>query len=190
MQPHTVITQSPAVVRYVPAVEPVVAHVQKSIFGLDLPAGWQAVNDPNAPPGVYGWHGTATVSDQARRLDVYIDQPRPSLAVNRLLPVVSVDAGLQVVGSVSDNCIGFTDKTPDAIRAGQALSRWDGVNFNCDTGNYERDVVAIGSADGVNAVSVTGRVNGRHQVLLVYTDDSASADYTIFTAIVASFKVL
>ena len=57
-------------------------------------------------------------------------------------------------------------------------------------GNYERDVVAVGSQQGVNTVLLTGATAGRQHVLLVYTDNNTNPDYGIFTAIVRSFRLL
>jgi hypothetical protein len=145
------------------------------------------VSDSPAPAG--SWKGDSG-EDAARRLDVYVGAVPAALAINRLLPVAANDGRLDITGTVSDNCVNFTDKTARAIATGIASAKWDGVNFICDMGNYERDVVAIGSEQGINTVTLIGASAGRQQVLLVYTDNNANPDYNIFNTIVRSFRLL
>jgi hypothetical protein len=123
-----------------------------------------------------------------RRIDIYIDNVPSSLAVNRLLPVQVNQDQLQPQGVVSDNCTDFTTPTAQSAQTGTIDAKWNGVDFLCDTGNYERDVVAIGSASG--PISLTGPKTSTHKILLVYTDNTTQPDYSIFTAIVESFRIL
>ena len=189
LQPHTSITQSPGVTRFVGASSSSTQHVAKSIFTLDLPAGWTAASPPNTPYTIYSWQGGLDTLDTARRLDVYIDRLPVNLAVNRLLPVQATDDRLDAVSETSDNCSNFTDKAAASATTGAAPSKWAGVNFLCDMGNYERDVVGIGSAEGINSVTLIGPTAGAHHVFMTYTDNSANPDFTIFLAIVRSFRL-
>lgn len=163
-------------------------QITERYFTLRLPSGWQSVAAPPVPYTVYSWQGTG--GDSARRLDMYIDNTPADLAVNRLLAVQADSDHMDIADAVSDNCTDFTDRATGSSATGTAPAKWAGVNFICDMGNYERDVVATGSPDAVNAVTLTGSTTGSHKVLLVYTDNSADPDYTIFDAMVRSFRVL
>jgi hypothetical protein len=184
---HTTLTQSRPIVRHVAGVETAMQHIVKGVVSLDLPVGWQPVAAPATTDG-FSWHGTAG-RDAAIRLDVYIDRLPPSLAVNRLLPVRSAGDHLDITGEVSEPCNNFTDKTPDSNKTGTASAKWKDVSFMCDLGNYERDAVAIGSTEGINTVTVSGTQAGDHRVLLVYTDNNISPDFSTLTNIVQSFRV-
>ena len=186
-QPNTSLTQSQAVTKSALIDTATSQHITKGIFGVDLPLNWQLVTDPHTPYAIYSWQGGGETKDAARRIDIYIDNLPSGLAVNRLLPVESDADHLTITGSVSDNCANFTDKSAPT---GAVSAKWGGVNFLCDTANYERDVVATGSAEGVNTITVNGPTAGRHRILLTYTDNSANADYNIFIDVVKSFHIL
>lgn len=186
-QADTKLTQSPPHFGTVQATNMPLQHVTKPGFTLDLPAGWQSTAAPNVAYTVYSWQGTRV--DNARRLDVYWDKIPASLAVNRLLPLSNSGAGASIAGPVSDNCTAFTDKAASPA-TGTVPAKWNGVNFICDTGNYERDVVGTGSSEGVNTVTVVGPTTGRHHVMFVYTDNSATPDYTLLENIIRSFRAL
>jgi hypothetical protein len=189
IMPNTRITQSKSIIRHVSSDADTTQRVSKAVFSFDLPTGWQAAATPQISPApVYSWVGT-TPNGAGRRLDVYLDQIPSSLAVNRLLPVLVNGDKLALVGSVSDNCINFTDKVTESAATGIAPAKWNNVSFLCDMGNYERDVVAIGSSAGVNDVTLTGPTMGSHRILLVYTDNDINPDFTILSAIVQSFEI-
>lgn len=188
LRPDTTLRQSQPVVRQVTASDTALQHIVTSIFLVDLPPHWRATTAPGAPGATGSWQGVSG-DDAARRLDVYVGAVPADLAVNRLLPVSPSGARLEMSGTVSDNCVNFTDKTAKVAASGTAPAKWDGVSFICDMGNYERDVVAIGSDEGINAVTLAGPAAGRQRVLLVYTDNNVSPDYSIFTAIVRSFRL-
>lgn len=188
LKSNTTLVQSSPVTRHI-TLDTAVQRVAEPTFRLSLPSGWHAVTPSQAPSRAYSWVGM-TADGAGRRLDVYIDQIPATLAVNRLLPVRPSGAQFNTAGMVSDNCVNFTDRATESVATGTALAKWNGVNFLCDMGNYERDVVAIGSTEGINTVTLTGNVTGRHQVLLVYTDNSIEPDYAVFTAIVQSFTLL
>lgn len=189
-QADTVITQAPVVTHHIAAEDEQVQHITKSTFALDLPDSWVAATPPAVPDTVYSWQGKAGSKDASRRLDVYIDRLPSNMAVNRLLPVQADQDHLDIIGTVSDNCVSFTTKTSTSVQTGYAASKWGGVNFLCDTGNYERNVVATGSSEGINVVTPSSEASGAHRVMLVYTDSSASLDYSVFLAIVKSFHLI
>jgi hypothetical protein len=186
-QPQTSLTQAPMVVRHVSERETVTQHITKSVFTIDLPASWRSIPAPATTANGFSWQGTKG-DEAALRLDVYIDRLPQSLAVNRLLPVQSAGSGLDITWDVSENCTNFTDKTPQSARTGTAPAKWHDVSFICDMGNYERAVAATGSAEGINTVSVTGPQTGSHRVMLVFTDNNISPDFSVFTQMVRSFR--
>jgi len=185
---NTTLTQSSSVTHHISAADTTTQHIAKATFAFDIPSGWRSVAPPAVQPVAQSWAGTAP-DGSGRRLDVYIDHIPGTLAVNRLLPVQPTGSRLNTAGMVSDNCTNFTDKATESAATGTAAAKWDGINFICDMANYERDVVAIGSTAGINDVALVGST-GTHPVLLVYTDNSISPDYSVFTAIVQSFTVL
>lgn len=190
LQPHTVLTQSKAITRNVPVSSVPTQHIVEGIFTVDLPATWQHRTPSNVVPEPnFTWQGTVG-DDKARWIDLYIDSIPSGFAANRLLPVQGDGGGIDVTGTTSDNCVNFTDKTTQASPAGTVPAKWGGVNFLCDVGNYERDVVAIGSPEGINVVTVAGATKGQHHILLVYTDNGPSPDYTVFASAVKSFRIL
>lgn len=188
-QPHTVITQARPVTHTVLGDEVHMQQVSKSIFTFTIPADWHNVEPPHIAYTVYSWAGTTGIGG-AQRLDVYIDNVPLNFAANRLQPVAANGDHFDVIGSTSDNCTAFTARVPDSVNTGNAPSKWTGVNFLCDVANYERDVVATGSAEGINIATLHGTTSGGHRVLLVYTDNNPSPDYTVFTNIIKSFHLI
>jgi hypothetical protein len=188
LKTDTSLSQSKVITQYYSAVGTDTMHVTESTFSVYLPAGWKVASNIGSPNKVYSWQGTGDDAD--RRIDIYIDNLPINLAVNRLLPVQASNDQLETIGSVSDNCTDFTTPTAQSAITGTLAAKWDGVDFICDVGNYERDVVATGSTEGINTVTLTGPSTGTHGVLLVYTDNSADPDYSIFTTIVESFQLL
>jgi hypothetical protein len=185
LESDTVIRDANPTTTHVSVATPPRQTVTKSAFQLDLPKDWK--ESSSTTPLKYSWQGTLK-EDDARQLDVYVDTLPANLAVNRLLPVQSTEDRMLASGSVSDNCINFTDKTTANPQTGAAPAKWAGVNFLCDTANSLRNVVGTGSTDGVNTVSVKSPNGSVHHYFLVYTDHSAQADYDTFTDAVNSFR--
>lgn len=189
VQPNTSLIQSRPVTRYIAANDGATQHIVKGVFVLDLPADWQSAADPHSLYGVSSWQGT-TESDAARRLDIYVDSLPPSLAINRLLPVEVGAHQLIPDSSVSPNCLFLSQSPVQSKATGMAPVQWNDVQFTCDVGNYERDVVAAGSTEHGVDLRLTGQRTGAHQVVLVYTDNSATPDYNLFMTAVKSFHLL
>ena len=189
-QANTILNQSKAVIKNLPVSNTQMQHVQEAGFAFDVPTTWkeQPVRDGTTPLPRTVWQGSVK-DDRARWIDVYVDGIPSDLAINHLLPVEADGDRMSVIDTTSDNCVNFTDKATSSNRAGTAPAKWSGVSFLCDTGNYERDVVAIGSTEGLNTITLTGPVKGKHRILLVYTDNSPNPDYTLFALIVKSFRL-
>jgi hypothetical protein len=186
LQSNTVLNQSKAHSQYYSANNPSTQTIKEHDFSFTLPSNWHSATNVNPVGEVYSWQGTG--DDSTRRIDVYIDRLPQGMAFNRLLPVEINGDQLEVIGSVSDNCTTFTTPTAQSAQNGTIAAKWDGVNFLCDTANYERDVVGIGAA--TNPITLTGLTSGAHNVLLVYTDNNYTPDYSFFTSIVESFHLL
>lgn len=188
LQPNTQLSQSKPYIGYVPVSSTPTQAIQKSVFSMNLPTTWKSTAPPPIAYTVYSWKGSG--DDDARRLDVYVDKLPSAMAVNHLLPLEGDGDLVTITGLVSDNCANFTDKSTESAATGTAPAKWSGVSFLCDLGNYERDVVGTGSAEGINTVTVTGPKTGPHRFFFVYTDNSANPDYTLFQTILKSFRVL
>jgi len=155
-------------------------------FTLSLPADWKSIPPSNeAPQPSYSWRGTSK-ENSARQLNVFLDKSVSTLAVNRELSIQGNGSTITVLSDVSDNCTTFTG--PATPTHGSTPAKWQGIDFLCDSGNYERDVVGIASPDGLNTVSLSG-ATGTHHFFFTYIDNSASPDYSIFTAALKSLRV-
>lgn len=163
-------------------------QIREKLFTFALLNTWKAVDVPKTQYNLYSWRGT-TQDDTARLIDVYVDVLPLAMPVNRLLPLQGNEDRLNILNTVSDNCASFTGTATQASRPGTVLAKWSGVNFSCDLANYMRNVVGTGSADGLNRVDLTGS-SGSHQYFFVFTDNSSSPDYSIFTDTLQSFRAL
>lgn len=167
--------------------EPKKVKIDEPLFSMELPAGWTTYKPaPGAPvPAAYDFKSP---SAEARQLAVYIDAIPATMPLNRIV-VVSSNGGTLDHSNASDNCSEYTQPTAAEKAAGVADGKWQGVDFLCDIGNYERNVVGTASTEGNNQVTLTGPTVGAHKIFLVYTDNGASADYTVFYGIINSFKL-
>ena len=147
------------------------------LFRIALPDDWKPiVRNTDIPQPVFSWQGTVK-DNKSRWLSVYIDEDVSTLAVNRELSVQATDTSINVLGDASDNCTTFTGSAVQSH--GNTPAKWQGIDFLCDSGNYERDVVGIASSDGLNTLKMTGS-SGTHKFFFTYTDNSVSPDYSIF----------
>jgi hypothetical protein len=184
-QPQTVIHGTTPTSTYIGLLPTQVFHLPS--FQINLPKDWQQVTPPTIH-AAYSWRG-ATKENNARSLDIYIDNIPVNFAVNRMLPLTANGSGVQATGGVSNNCSTFTLASTTDPRTGIAPSKWDGIDFLCDMANYVRNVVGTSSAEGVNTVSVAGP-SGTHKYFFVYTDHSGEPNYDTFTAALQSFQAL
>lgn len=159
----------------------------QGIFSLSLPADWiyKGQQRQTAPYAPYLYENTKT-NTGVEQLEIYVDTIPANLGVNRVLPVQSEGARV-VPTTVSDNCAAFTgNKVPGST---STPAKWDGFDFLCDLGNYERDVVGTSSSDGINTVKLTGPTTGVHQLFFTYTDNGSTPDFNIFTDALSSFRL-
>lgn len=171
--------------------EPPEKHITETTFEMDLPGDWKELERRNAPLRVITWKGTDKES-VARTLDIYVDTIPATLAVNRVLPVSGEEDRL-AVSPASENCVLFSEDTAKLSPAEAAKLKvrevtWQGAKFLCDIPNSLRNVVGVGSTEGINRVSVSGAKQGKHSYFLVYTDSSAHPDEKPFPDILRSFR--
>ncbi len=108
--------------------------------------------------------------------------------VNRIVPAEASQDSIRLVGDVSDNCVNFTTPSKQSASNGTATAKWQGVEFVCDTGNYVRNVAAVGVAGLPAGIKLTGSTTGQHTYIIVYNDANATPNYTIFSDMLQSFK--
>lgn len=167
---------------------PNVQVFEGATFKISLPSDWKTMHVDDFPIPTYTWHGTnKKTGDDARWLDVYVDADLQTFSVNRVVSVQANDPGISVTSEVSDNCTNFTGTSVGPAAHSYVQAKWQNVTFLCETGSYTRDVVGTVSPDGLNTVIVTGPVKGLHHYLFVYTDNSASANYKLFTDALKTF---
>jgi hypothetical protein len=161
-------------------------HIDNPLFGFDLPAGWKTFKPTaNVTPPTFSYRSDG---EQVQLLSIYVDTIPSNLAVNRVV-VVTPDANGMSHGGVSDNCTSFTNPTDAEKNLGIASGKWQGTNFLCDIGNYERNVVGITSVNGINEVDLTGNTAHTHKFFFTYTDNSINPDFATFYDILDSFKM-
>jgi len=184
----TVIGNTPkVVVRKISYDTPKVSVFEGATFKITLPSDWKAMPVNDMPTPTYTWHGVSK-DDAQRWIDIYVDNGGlAEFSVNRVISVEPNGITLTLTSDVSDNCTGFTGGVSVGPGQSHVQAKWQGVPFLCETGNYSRDVVGIVSADGLNDVNITGPAKGLHRYMFVYTDNSNSPDYKIFTDALRSF---
>lgn len=166
---------------------PNVQVFEGATFKISLPNTWKVMPVSDTPTPTYTWHGTdKKTGDDARWIDVYVDADLQTFSINRVVSVQANGTGLSVTSDVSDNCTNFTG-TPVGAGHTYVQAKWQNIAFLCETGNYTRDVVGTVSPDGLNTVNITGPTKGLHHYLFVYTDNSSSANYKIFTDALKTF---
>jgi hypothetical protein len=177
--------QSPAVTSAVSFDQTKTQRLDMPYFTMNIPASWKlsSINAEDPKPK-YIWQGTIG-EDKNRWISVYVDTSLANFAVNRAVHIQSDGPSITVIGSTSDNCISYTGASKS-----QAMTpaKWEGIDFICDSGNYERDVVGTVSSDGMNNINMTGPTKGVHRYFFTYTDNSHQPDYSFFSEALKSFK--
>lgn len=164
---------------------------RRGTFSIDLPPGWQFTAKQQDLYTIYHFRSALPGEQGNRLLDVYEDSNLPNFAINRIVPVAATEAGGLTAesGQVSDNCTAYTTgATSNRPTVGQ-IAKWQGIEFLCDMANPQRNVVGTGSKDGLNTVKVADPGGLPHRYFLVYTDNNAKPDYSIFIAAINSFKL-
>ncbi len=171
-------------------------QVDEDVFSAVLPGPWKlSAKDWDARYHAYQWD-SQDKKFAGRWFRVYVDTIPKDQAVNYLLPI-KVQDGSMVIGSISDNCVNFTqnavpeEKRPVNIPANQSSlpSRWELVDFLCDNAYVSHQVVGAASSDGLNTVILKGPNKGTHKYFFMYQDNNISPDYGIMDKILATFTV-
>lgn len=188
LKAETTLSTSTGVTRRVDVITEPTKRVDNSIFLIKIPKNWKKTSSKLIPEPDYSFRGTSK-DDAPRSLDIYVDDIPGDMAINRLLPVTARSNRMEVGQEVSENCTEFTGKIKVGETTGQVPAKWSGINFQCDVGNYLRDVVGTGSKNGSNAVTLDGAAAGPHRFFFVYTDNTSQPDYEIFVKMLESFRV-
>lgn len=182
--PATTVHNAPPLSTNYVSSSPLKVRIDNPAFSMRLPAGWQAVPvtaNVNIPSYSY-----KSPNAQAQQLDVFIDHIPTAMAVNRVVTVSARGAGMDHE-NVSDNCVTFTPGSDTT--SGVANGKWQGTNFLCDEGNYERDVVGLASSEGINFVTLTGPLTGAHKVFMAYTNNNNNPDFSALYGVLESFNL-
>jgi hypothetical protein len=189
----THIKNGAATVRYVSASSSQKSHFDEDNFSINLPAAWKLVNHQVPPASrynVYTFQGTTAV-ESSRLVAVYVDLIPADLAVNHEISVQAQGSGMSH-GTVSDNCANFASDSarnaPQAAASQVSASRWEGVDFLCDIGNYNRNVTGTGAVGATNKVTLTGPGSATHSFFITYTDANINPDYTVLYNLLDSFQ--
>lgn len=152
-------------------------------FTVSIPTNWHQTGQVNtATQNSVSWQSTQPLQN-ARYLTIYIDKIPTTMAINRLLPISAVGPSLNY-GTLSDNCSNFSSGNFN-----QAVpAKWQGINFLCNLPDKVDNQIGTGSVNGINTVSVTGPKEGTHQYFFLYTDRTGEPDYSIFYAVINSFR--
>lgn len=157
-------------------------------YAISLPDDWESFTVADSIAGASRWHNTAG-NKGVQVITVYIDADVQKLAINRLLPVYVAQNGIIPDGSASEKCINFASPDSTQPSTGIVTAKWQKVSFLCDTGNYVRDVVGIGTEDTLNGAVVTDNGGVQHTVFITYADDSVTPDFELFARVVRSFAL-
>ncbi len=192
-RPHVRINDNGAILVPTANDEPPKKHIKEPTFEMDLPGDWTEYVRREKPVHVISWKGT-TKESTARTIDIYVDTVPATLAINRVLPVTGQEDRLGV-DLASENCITFNQETlklsPQAAAKLKPIEvTWQGTKFICDIPNSLRNVVGIGSPDGINEVKLTGVREGVHKYFIVYTDASAHPDEKTFPDVLRSLRAI
>jgi len=185
----TVIGPAPAaVVSHVYGKEKKTRHFDTAQFSFDAPKDWESFTPDGAYPGSLSWRNTAN-NKGVQVITLYMDTLPPNTAVNRAVGVSAVGPQITVNGDVSENCVNFTNQDATSKSTGKAAAKWQNVNFTCDTGNYLRNLVGTSTEGGAVALPLEGPTQGKHKVFFTYNDATVNPDFTIFTAMLQTFKL-
>jgi hypothetical protein len=185
--PVTKITNDSATTtRYSPETTKKIA-VNEPQFSMELPADWEKVA-PTGTPVEQAPYNYSSPSADARQLTLYVGTVPTNVALNKVV-VVAAKGNVLEHENVSDNCAEYTQPDKANPGSGVAKGKWRGVEFLCDLANYRRNLVGTASTEGLNQVALTGTTVGTKKVFFTYTDNSASPDYTVFYAVLESFKL-
>lgn len=190
LKADTMLTQAQPVVK--PAVLPhaeTYQTVKGPTFSLEVPSTWKLVTSlPASQYKIFRWQGT-TVNDEQRWTDVYVDTIPTDFALNHMTPIKANGSQITVLNDTSDNCANFTEAAQANPKPATAPAKWSGIGFICDIASTTRDVVGTATAESGNGVNLSGSM-GAHRYFFVYTDNSVTPDYNVFSRQLKSFRSL
>jgi hypothetical protein len=123
-----------------------------SDFSFQMSPGWteELPRPANNLYNIYVWQNGTGANYET--VSVYEDTIPTNFAVNHVIIVAANENKISVLSSPSDNCENFTNGQSTGTQNGYP-AKWQGVAFNCDLTNTERDTVGISSAAAINTVS-------------------------------------
>jgi hypothetical protein len=160
-------------------------------FTFSLPSDWVFKGHNEYPTNIYSYQATKKDADN-RTLEIYVDRVPTDKAFNRILPVVVLDNKISVTGSVSENCVEFTGLNgvnPQTAGVATLPSKWQGVDFTCDVGNYTRNLVGVATVAAKSNISLTGPASKQHIYYFLYIDHNINPNYQILEKALESFTV-
>ncbi len=178
------IHQSQAIVKYYSAPSSPNQTINEPDFTFSLPKTWRTVSIHSSLYKIFQFQSNRS-NDV---LDIYQSVIPVNMAVNRELSVQAVGSSILLNGTVSSNCINFT-KTSSNTTATIVSARWQGVNFLCDSGNYERDVVGTGSKAGINTLILRSPSLGAQQFFFTFTSYSVQPNFNVLYQVLNSFRL-
>jgi len=188
LKPNTVIKQSNATKTKVNYTDKTKRY-EEANFGVDIPVGWEKAAPPGGQYKTHTWQ-TSEKGTNGQVITIYEDTIPANFAVNRVLIVRGENINLNIEGSASENCSQYTrggSTTPSGVGA---LAKWQDIEFICDQGNKQRDVIGTSSRDGINTVILKGPLSGQHRYFFTYSNyNSANPDYTPFYETLQSFRM-
>lgn len=186
LQTKPVITQAKAKITKV-SYQGKLKHYNEADFTIDLPVEWEPVPRPPFTYNSFSWK-TVDKADSVQ-LDVYEDTIPTNFAVNQALIVSGQGNHVELVGTVSDNCVTFTDAATGTGSNAGVSAKWQGVYFLCNRLTTDRHVAGTSSTDGINTVKLTSSNGTPHTFFFKFTDNRYSPDYTIFYNALTSFNL-
>lgn len=187
LQPDSIVKQSAAVTTSIDFKKATQKYDEPN-FTIEIPTGWKQVQQQASLYKSYAWQSNNTVTD-GQLIEIYEDTIPVNFAVNRVLVVAGDGPHLSLAGTVSDNCLTFTQNNIGPTNAFGTPARWQGASFWCDQNNTQRDVVGTSSTESINTVTLTSETGkGTHKYFFTYTNHAINADYSVFYNALNSFK--
>jgi hypothetical protein len=171
--------------------------IDEKLFTFSLPEDWKEISRANDTVKFIEWQSTKK-DTTARSMKLYIDYiPQGTngnaFAVNKLVPVQVVNNRI-LPGQVSGQCNEFNTsqyqsgaKVKNAVES--APAKWQEANFNCDLGNFLRNVVGTAMVGGDYKTKLKAKDGSEHTFFFVYTDHTINPDVQIMTQAIQSFEM-
>ncbi|MDB5185901.1 MAG: hypothetical protein JWL85_424 [Candidatus Saccharibacteria bacterium] len=165
--------------------------VDEQLYSMELPGDWKEIKRTNtSTENSITWQATKKGEDN-RSLTLHIDTIPASRPLNRLLPV-NAEGNTLMYGEISDNCASFTGggslDAQKAVHSKETEAKWQKVDFICNLPRVIDNEIGTGSTEGINTVSVTGPLQGKHKYFFVYTDRNVQPKTSILLDAIRSFR--